>query len=103
MEDRIKEESGIFEESEKKYVAPDVKKPLDVAALVLGIVTVVAATFSPLISCVCGIIGLAFAIKHRGEKRTTVALILRVIGDIASVVSNVIAAHKVMEALQNTA
>ena len=97
------EENEMLQEAEKKDVAPDGKKPLDTAALVLGIVTVVAAAFSPLISYVCGIIGLVFAIKHRREKRTTVALILCIVGLIAAVVSNVIAARILMEALQNAA
>lgn len=96
------EENGIFQEPEKKDLAPDGKKPLDVAALVLGIVAIAAAAFSPLVSYVCGIIGLVFAIKHRKEKRTTVALILCIVGLIAGVVSNVLAARMVMDAIAPT-
>ena len=91
------EENKIFQEQPKEVVTADGKKPLDVAALVLSLVTVVAAAFIPLVSYVCGIIGLVFAIKHRKEKRTTVALILCIVGLIGAVISNVIAAKALME------
>ncbi|MBR3294354.1 MAG: hypothetical protein IKI69_08065 [Oscillospiraceae bacterium] len=99
------EENGIFQENEMSTAGAGAtagKKPLDVAALVLGIVAIVAAAFSPLVSYVCGIIGLVFAIKHRKEKRTTVALILCIVGLIAGVVSNVLAARMVMDAIAPT-
>ena len=91
------EENQIFQDQPKEVIPGDGKKPLDVAALVLGIVTVVAAAFIPLISYVCGIIGLVFAIKHRKEKRTTVALILCIVGLVGAVVSNVIATKELMD------
>lgn len=93
------EENKIFQEQPKEVVTADDKKPLDVAALVLSLVTVVAAAFIPLVSYVCGIIGLVFAIKHRKEKRTTVALILCIVGLIGAVISNVIAAKALMETM----
>lgn len=93
------EENKIFQEQPKEVVTADGKKPLDVAALVLSLVTVVAAAFIPLVSYVCGIIGLVFAIKHRKEKRTTVALILCIVGLIGAVISNVIAAKALMETM----
>ena len=95
------EENQIFQEQPKEVVAADGKKPLDAAALVLSIITVVAAALIPLVSYVCGIIGLVFAIKHRKEKRTTVALILCIVGLIGAVVSNVIAAKILMETMES--
>ncbi len=67
----------------------------------LGIVAVVAAAFIPLVSYVCGIIEPVLAIKHRKEKRTTLALILCIVGLLAAVVSNVIAAKAIAEALES--
>ena len=99
------DENSIFQEpvtqpaESAEAAAPDGKKPMDTAALVLGIVAVVAAALIPLVSYVCGIIGLVFAIKHRKEKRTTVALILCIVGIVGGVISNVIVARKVMEAM----
>ena len=97
------EENKFFEEKPAEAAAAPVdgKKPLDVAALVLGIVAVVAAAFIPLISYACGIIGLVFAIKRRKTKRTTVALILCIVGIVGGVVSNVIAAKAVVEAMNS--
>lgn len=102
------EENKIFQDQTEKVMvvdeqdmaAVDGKKPLDVAALVLSIVTVVFAFLSPLVSYVCGIIGLVFAIKHRKEKRTTVALVLCIVGIIGAAVSHVIAAKYMAELLQ---
>ena len=96
------EENTIFQE--KLVEVPETteandKKPLDVAALVLGIVAVAAAAFIPLISYVCGIIGLVFAIKHRKAKRTTAALILCIVGIVGGVVSNIYATKMLMEAM----
>ena len=94
------ENNQIFQEQVKQEAPVDGKKPLDTASLVLGIVALVAAAFIPLVSYVCGIIGLVFAIKRRKEKRTTAALILCIAGLIAGVVSNVIAARIVIAALE---
>jgi hypothetical protein len=99
------DENNIFQEpvtqpaEGAETAAPDGKKPMDTAALVLGIVAVAAAAFIPLVSYVCGVIGLVFAIRHRKAKRTTVALILCIVGIVGGIVSNVIAARVVMEAL----
>ena len=93
------EENKIFQESETAPVASDGKKPLDVAALVLGIVTVVMAAFIPLVSYICGIIGLVFSIKNRKSKRTTVALVLCIIGLVCAVASNIYAAQVISEQL----
>jgi len=99
------DENNIFQEpvtqpaEGAETAAPDGKKPMDTAALVLGIVAVAAAAFIPLASYVCGIIGLVFAIKHRKEKRTTVALILCIVGIVGGVVSNVVATRIYMEKL----
>ena len=99
------EENTIFQDKPTEVVeVPEAaeatgKKPLDVAALVLGIVAVVAAAFIPLISYVCGIIGLVFAIKHRKAKRTTAALILCIVGIVGGVVSNIYATKMLMEAM----
>ena len=94
------ENNQIFQEQVKQEAPVDGKKPLDTASLVLGIVALVAAAFIPLVSYVCGIIGLVFAIKRRKEKRTTAALILCIVGLIAGVVSNVIATRMVLAALE---
>ena len=96
------EETQIFQEN-APTPAPDGKKPLDVAALVLGIVALVASPFIPLVSYICGIIGLVFAIRHRKEKRTTAALVLCILGLIAGVVSNAIAAIFVSQVLSELA
>lgn len=93
------EENQIFQDQPKEVVTTDGKKPLDVAALVLSIITVVAAAFIPLVSYVCGIIALVFAIKHRKKKRTTVALALCIVGLIGAVISNVIATKALMETM----
>lgn len=93
------EENQIFQDQPKEVVTTDGKKPLDVAALVLSIVTVVVAAFIPLVSYVCGIIGIIFAIKHRKKKRTTVALLLCIVGLIGAVISNVIAAKALLETM----
>lgn len=97
------EENKIFEENVKTEPAQDGKKPLDTAALVLGIVAIVAAPFIPLVSYICGIIGLVFAIKHRKEKNTTVALILCIVGIVLGVASNVYAAVQLTQAMQSMA
>ena len=93
------DENNIFQEPVKEEPSPDGKKPMDTTSLVLGIVAVVAAAFIPLVSYICGIIGIVFAIKRRKDKRTTVALILCIVGIVGGVVSNVIAARIVMENL----
>lgn len=95
------EENQIFQEqSTEMTVTDDGKKALDVASLVLGIITVAAAAFIPLVSYVCGIIGLVFAIKRRKERRTTAALVLCVLGLTGAVISNVIAAKILVEQLE---
>lgn len=91
------EENKIFQEQQEKAVAVNGKKPMDTPALVLGIVALLASPFIPLISYICGIIGLVFAIKHRKDRRTTAALILCIVGLICGVVSNVVAAIKIAE------
>ena len=99
------EENNVFQEPTEVVEKTPVeggKKPLDVAALVLGIVAIAAAAFIPLVSYICGIIGLVFAIRHRKEKRTTVALILCIVGLAGGVASNIYTAQKVMEVM-NTA
>jgi lipopolysaccharide export LptBFGC system permease protein LptF len=75
------------------------KKPLDVAALVLALVTIAAAPFIPLVSYACGIVGLVFAIRHRKSKRTTVALVLCIVGLVGAVVSNIYSAIHISQAL----
>ena len=77
------DENSIFKEPVKEELAQDGKKPTDTTSLVLGIVAVVAAAFIPLVSYICGIIGIVFAIKRRKDKRTTVALILCIVGIIS--------------------
>ncbi len=101
---RVEKQNGrnrIFQDQPKEVITTNGKKPLDVAALVLSIITVVAAALIPLVSYVCGIIGLVFAIKHRKDKRTTVALILCFVGLISAVVSNVIARKTLMETMES--
>ena len=101
-----KERTGKMEEKmfEEAAAVPEVlengKKPMDKASLILGIVAIAAAAFIPLISYVCGIIGLVFAIKRKKEKDTTLALVLCIVGLIGGVVSNVISAKMLMEAMQ---
>lgn len=85
------EGNNIFEETKEPAVENCSKKPMDTAALVLGIVAIVAAIISPLVSYVCGIIGLVLAIKHRKVKNTKVALILCIIGIVCGVASHVYA------------
>lgn len=95
------EENQIFQEQSTEMTVTDGgKKALDVASLVLGIITVAAAAFIPLVSYVCGIIGLVFAIKRRKERRTTAALVLCVLGLTGAVISNVIAAKILVEQLE---
>lgn len=95
------DENNIFmeaqAESNGEISESNAEKKMDVTSLVLGIVSIVAAAFIPLISYICGIIGIVFAIKNRKEKRTTLALILCIVGIIGGVVSNVIAAKMLME------
>lgn len=83
------EENNIFQEPKEITVEEGGKKPLDTAALVLGIVAIAASLFIPLISYACGIIGLIFSIKHRTIKRTKAALILCIIGLICGLASHV--------------
>lgn len=68
-------------------------KPLDTVALVLGIVTIVSALlFKPTLFTICGIIGIVLSIKHRKEKRTTLALILCIVGILlGSMIAGIIA------------
>ena len=96
------DENSIFQEPVKEELAPDGKKPTDTTSLVLGIVAVVAAAFIPLVSYICGIIGIVFAIKRRKDKRTTVALILCIVGIIGGVVSNIIAMRILTDVLANS-
>ncbi len=74
------EENKFFQEQQKK---------LDLPALVLGIVALLISPFSPLVSYICGIIGLVFAIRHRKEKRTIPALIICIVGLVCGVASHV--------------
>lgn len=91
------EGNNIFQDTQEKAVTQNGKKPMDTAALVLGIVALVASPLIPLISYMCGIIGLVFAIKHRKNKRTTAALVLCILGLLCGVVSHVYAAAKIAE------
>jgi len=90
------EDNNIFEEK-PSAPSPDGKKPLDTASLVLGIVAILAAAFIPLISYFCGVIGLVLAIRRKGEKRTTAALILCIIGLVLGLASNIYAAQHLMQ------
>ena len=94
------ENMAVLDEQKENVVSADGKKPLDVAALVLGIVTVIFAFLMPIVSYACGIIGLVFAIKHRKNKRTTAALILCIVGIVVAVICNVVAAKEIMEMIQ---
>jgi uncharacterized membrane protein YqjE len=94
------EESQVFISQPIKTIELDGKKPLDAAALVLAIVTVAAAAFIPLVSYVCGIIGLVFAIRHRKQKRTTAALVLCIVGLIGAVGSHVYMTIRIYQALE---
>lgn len=95
------DENNIFQETQaelnREISEINGQKKMDVVSLVLGIVAIVAAAFIPLVSYICGIIGIVFAIKNRKEKRTTLALILCIVGIIGGAVSNVIAAKMLME------
>lgn len=91
------EKNQIFQESQEKVAAENGKKPMDTPSLVLGIIALVASPFIPLVSYICGIIGLVFAIKRRKEKRTTVALVLCIAGLICGVASHVYAVFKIAE------
>jgi uncharacterized membrane protein HdeD (DUF308 family) len=78
-----------FEEQVAKPSEIGGRKPLDMVALVLSIVTVAAAAFVPLVSYVSGIVGLVFSIRHRKEKNTTLALLLCVVGLILAIAFHV--------------
>ena len=96
------EENRIFQEQVMDVAAAEGKKPLDVAALVLGIVAVVLALLIPLATYICGIIGLVFAIRHRKAKRTTAALILCIVGLVLGVgahIYNIIRLLPIMESM----
>lgn len=83
------EENNIFQEPKEITVEEGGKKPIDTTALVLGIVAIAASLFIPLVSYVCGIIGLIFSIKHRKIKRTTASLILCIIGLVCGLASHI--------------
>ena len=85
------EGNNIFEETKEPAVENCSKKPMDTAALVLGIVTVVMGLLIPFVAYVCGIIGLVLAIRHRKVKNTKVALVLCIIGLLCAVINHVIA------------
>lgn len=95
------EENRIFQEQVKEVSVVDGKKPLDVAALVLGIVAVVFALLSPIVTYICGIIGLVFAIKHRKTKRTTAALVLCIVGLVCGVASHIYAVIQLMAVMES--
>lgn len=80
--------NNIFQEPKEIKIDEGDRMPMDTAALVLGIVAIAASIFIPLVSYVCGIIGLIFAIKHRKAKRTKVALILCIIGLVCALASH---------------
>ncbi len=94
------EENKMFEEPTQTLAEADGKAPLDVPSLVLGIIAIVAALLIPLVSYVCGIIGLVFAIRRRKVKRTMPGLILSIVGIVAGVASHAYTTMKVMEAMQ---
>lgn len=95
------EENRIFQEQVMDVAAAKGKKPLDVAALVLGIVAVVLALLIPLATYICGIIGLVFAIKHRKAKRTTAALILCIVGLVLGVASHIYAIVQLLPIMES--
>ncbi len=86
------EDNQIFQDQKENTGKPNDKKPMDTASLVLGIVTLVVSPLIPLVSYICGFIGLVLAITRRKDKRTTAALVLCIIGLICAVVSHVYAA-----------
>lgn len=94
------EENKIFEEAVEPVVSEDGKKPLDVAALVLSIVSI-AFSWIPIVSYVCGIIGLVFAIKRRKVKRTKLALVFCIIGLALAVFFHVRATSRVFDAMRS--
>ena len=83
------EENNIFQEPKETIVEEGGKKPIDTTALVLGIVAIVASLLIPLVSYVCGIIGLVFSVKHRKTKSTTASLILCIIGLVCGLASHI--------------
>lgn len=95
------EENRIFQEQVMDVAATEGKKPLDVAALVLGIVAVVLALLIPLATYICGIIGLVFAIKHRKAKRTTAALILCIVGLVLGVAAHIYAIVQLLPIMES--
>ena len=70
----------------------DGKKPLDVAALVLGIIAAVFALLIPLVTYPCGIVGLVLAIKRRQTRRTKAALILCIIALAVALINSILGA-----------
>lgn len=95
------EENKIFQEPQNNMTPENGKKPLDVPALVPGIVALAASPFIPLVSYVCGIIGLVFSVKHRKNQNTTAALIICIIGLICGVISHIYATLHILPVVES--
>ena len=91
------DENKIFED-QSEVAPPDGKKPFDTVSMALGMAAVIAAALVPLISYVCGVVGLVMAVRDREKKRTTVGIILCSIGLLLGVVSNYLAARMILSA-----
>ena len=91
------DENKIFEE-EPKTPSQDGKKPFDTVSTILGIVALLAAAFVPLISYVCGVVGLVTAVRDREKKRTTIGIVLCSAGLLLGVASHYLAANVLLPA-----
>lgn len=91
-------------------VREDGKKPLNITALVLGIVSITALFlgrvstdayhYCPLISIICSTVGLELAFKNRGEKKSTFAVILCTLGFLGYIVFSVSGPNRLIHELQ---
>lgn len=90
--------NGIFQDNAPK-LSPDGRKPLDAAALVLGIVALVAGFLIPIVSYVCGIVGLVLANDHREEKNTVPAVVICILGLVVAVVCHIYSAIYLIKTL----